>query len=130
MDEWLAQQMVKQHAPTFGGERRCDVLGGDVFSAEKTGIDGPCTGSDHRDGGGECGERDRHPRVARRCERDPQFADRDHTSCDWSPQPGQEKYPGARGNDLWDYRWRKGSAYQFDDSAANQQDGGENTLKQ
>jgi hypothetical protein len=102
----------------------------DVSSSEKTGINGPCSRSDHCDGGAEGGKNDRNPRVTAVGEGDPQFDCPDQASYDWGPQPNKEKYSGAGRYHLWNHRWGKGFARKLDDREAKEQNGCQNALEE
>ena len=78
----------------------------DASSAEETGIDGPGSGSDHRQNRAEDRLYDGNPWVAGMREI-PQNGDRHlddgcERSRDWSPQTDQKKYPGADSDDFQD----------------------------
>lgn len=100
-----------------------------MFSSEKTGINRPCSWSDHCDGGAESGKNDRNPWIAAVTECDPQFDRHDQASYDRGPQPNEEKYPRAGRNQLGNHRWRKGFVRQFDNPEANEQNRCQYALK-
>jgi len=77
--------MVSNENPPFGGEGGPCVSGSEVFSSEEAGINGPCSRSDHGDGGAERGKSDRNPWITAVGECDPQLDRRDQTSCNGGP---------------------------------------------
>lgn len=100
-----------------------------MFSAEKTGIKGPCPWPDHCCRGTKRRQDDRNPWVTGSGNGDPDFDDGDQGSDYWGPEAGKKKYASKGGNQLRNHRCRKRRAYKLEDSEANEQDGRQHPLK-
>lgn len=101
-----------------------------MFSSEEAGINGPCSRSDHGNGGAESGKNDRNPWIAAVGECDPQFDRRDHASYDWGPQPNEQKDSSAGRDQLRNHRWGKGFIRNLDDAEADEQNRRQHALKE
>ena len=63
-------------------------------------------------------------------ESDPELNDCDQRSNNWGPKADQEKYRQTCTNDLRNHQRREGCPCEIDDAKSNEQEGGENSLKQ
>jgi len=102
----------------------------DVLPAKEPCINGPCTGTDHGSGTAECCQDYRNPRITAVGESDPELNDCDQRSNNWGPKADQEKYRQTCTNDLRNHQRREGCPCEIDDAKSNEQEGGENSLKQ
>ena len=61
---------------------------------------------------------------------DPELNDRDQSSNNRCPKANQEEYRQTCPNDLGKHQWREGCSREIDDPESNEQEGGQNSLKQ
>jgi hypothetical protein len=86
-----AHSLMEKGATTFGGDDDVIVLGFDMFSAEESGIDGPCSRPDHCGCAAQCCQDDRNPRVTRLRHRNPNLDHGNQRSHEGRPESDKEK---------------------------------------
>lgn len=101
-----------------------------MFSAEESGINGPCSRPDHCGGATERCQDDRNPWVTDLGQGNPDLDRGNQRSHNGRPEADKEKYSGEASNDLWNDRRGIGCPSNLDDPGAHQQDRGEAALNE